>query len=131
VPLHPNQQGYQAGKSVETALHQLMVQVENVLDQQQTALGVFLDTEGAIKSTYYDSMCDALVRHEVDHTIVQWITASLEGYMAAATINGSSMRIAQARGCPQVCCGRFCGALLLMLLWPVSVRVGNTFKVTE
>jgi len=72
-PLHPNQQGYQAGKSVETALHQLMVQVENVLDQQQTALCVFLDTEGAIKSTYYDSMCDALVRHGVDHTIVQWI----------------------------------------------------------
>jgi len=130
VPLHPNQQGYQAGKSVETALHQLMVQVENVLDQQQTALGVFLDKEGAIKSTYYDSMCDAFVRHGVDHTIAQWTTASLEGYMATVTINGSSMRIAVARGCLQVCCGRFCDALL-MLLWPVSVRVGYIFKVTE
>jgi hypothetical protein len=43
VPLHLNQQGYQAGKSVETALHLLMVWVENVLDQQETALGVFLD----------------------------------------------------------------------------------------
>jgi hypothetical protein len=45
VPLHPNQQGYQAGKSVETALQQLMLQVEKVLDQQETALGVFLDTK--------------------------------------------------------------------------------------
>jgi hypothetical protein len=36
--LHPNQHANQAGKSVDTALHQLMVQVERVLDQQETAL---------------------------------------------------------------------------------------------
>jgi hypothetical protein len=40
-PLHPNQHAYQAGKSVETALHQLIVRVEKVLDQQEIALGVF------------------------------------------------------------------------------------------
>ena len=28
MPLHPNQHAYQAGKSVETVLHQLVVQVE-------------------------------------------------------------------------------------------------------
>jgi hypothetical protein len=27
TPLHPNQQAYQAGKSIETALHQLVVRV--------------------------------------------------------------------------------------------------------
>jgi hypothetical protein len=116
VPLHPNQQGYQAGKSVETALLQLMVRVEKVLDQQETALGVCLDIGGAFNSTSYDSMCDALVRHGVDHTIVLWIRATLEGCMAAATLSGSSMRIAVSRGYQQVCCGRFCGALFLMLL---------------
>jgi hypothetical protein len=43
VPLHPNQHVYQAGKSVETALHQLMVQVVKALDQQETdSLGCFL-----------------------------------------------------------------------------------------
>jgi len=114
VPIHPNQQGYQAGKSVETALLQLMVWVEKVLDQQETALGVFLDIEGAINSTSYDSMCDALVRHGVNHTIVQWIRATLEGFMVAVTLNDSSMRIVVSRGCPQVCCGRFCGAPLLI-----------------
>jgi len=46
VPLHPNEQAYQTGKSVETALHQLVVQVEKVPDQQETALGVFLGVEG-------------------------------------------------------------------------------------
>jgi hypothetical protein len=33
VPLHPNQHAYQAGKSVETALHQLAVWAEKALDQ--------------------------------------------------------------------------------------------------
>ena len=50
-PLHPNQHAYQAGKSVETALHQLVVRV----DQQEIALGVFLDIEGAFDNTCYDS----------------------------------------------------------------------------
>jgi hypothetical protein len=47
-PLHPNQHAYWAGKSVETALHQLVVQVEKALDQQEIALGVFLDIKGAL-----------------------------------------------------------------------------------
>jgi hypothetical protein len=34
-PLHPNQHAYQSGKSVETALHQLVVRVEKALDQQE------------------------------------------------------------------------------------------------
>jgi hypothetical protein len=49
-PLHPNQHAYQAGKSVETALHQLVVRVEKALDQQEIALGVFLDIEGAFST---------------------------------------------------------------------------------
>jgi len=50
-PLHPNHHAYQAGKSVETALHQLVVWVEKAHDQQETALGVFLDIEGAFNNT--------------------------------------------------------------------------------
>jgi hypothetical protein len=51
MPLHPNQHAYQAGKSVKTTLRQLVVWVENVLDQQETALDVFLDIEGAFSNT--------------------------------------------------------------------------------
>ena len=40
MPLNPNQHAYQAGKWVETALHQLVVRDEKALDQQETALGV-------------------------------------------------------------------------------------------
>jgi len=79
-----------------------MVRVEKVLDQQETALGVFLDIEEAFNNTSCCSMCDPHVRHGVDHTIVQWIRATLEGCMAVATLSGSSMRIAVSSGCPQV-----------------------------
>jgi len=68
--LHPNQHAYQAGKSVETALHQFVVRVEKALDQQEIALGVFLDIVRAFDYTSYDSMCSALTRHGVAQTIV-------------------------------------------------------------
>jgi hypothetical protein len=45
-PLHLNQHAYQTGKSIETALHQLTVRVEKVLDERELAMGVFLDIEG-------------------------------------------------------------------------------------
>ena len=110
VPLHPNQHAYWAGKSVETALHQLIVRVEKALDQQETVLGVFLVIEGAFNNTCYDTMCDALIRHGSNYTIVRWIRATLEGRVAVATLSGFSMRLAISRGCPQ-------GGVLSPLLW--------------
>jgi len=100
-PLHPNQHAYQAGKSVETALHQLVVWVKKALDQQEIALGVFLDIEGAFDNTSYDSMCSALTRHKVDQTIVRWIRATPEGRLATAAFGGVSRSVAVSRGCPQ------------------------------
>jgi len=59
-----------AGYLSQMAFHQLMIRVEKALDQQEIALGVFLNIEGAFNNTPYDSMCATLVRHGVDHTIV-------------------------------------------------------------
>jgi hypothetical protein len=69
MPLHPNQHAHQARKSVETALHHLVVRVEKALDQQETALGVFLVIE-EVFNTSYDSICAALAKHGVDCTII-------------------------------------------------------------
>jgi hypothetical protein len=100
---------------VETApLYQLVIRVQKALDQQETALGVFLDIEGAFNNTCYNTMCDALVRHGSDYTIVQWIWATLESCMAVATLKGFSVRLAISRGCLQ-------GGVLLPLLWCLVV----------
>jgi len=72
---------------VKTALHHLVVHVEKALDQQDITLGVFLDMEGAFNNTCYDTICDALVRHGGDYTIVRWIRATLDVRVVAATLD--------------------------------------------
>ena len=100
---------------METALHQLVVRVEKALDQQEIALGAFLDIEGAFNNTCYDTMCDALVRHGSEYTIVRRIKATLEGRVAVATLNKISLKFAISRGCPQ-------GGVLSPLLWCLVVN---------
>jgi hypothetical protein len=86
-----------------------------VLDQQEIALGAFLDIEGAFNNTCYDTMCDAVVRHGSEYTIVQWIKATLEGRVAVATLNEISLNFAISRGFPQ-------GGVLSPLLWRLVVN---------
>jgi hypothetical protein len=99
---------------VKTALLQLVVWVEKALDQQETALDVFLDIEGVCNNTFYDSVCAALFKHGVAYTIVWWIRATLEGCMAAATLGEFSKRVVVFRGCSQ-------GGVLLSLPWCLVV----------
>jgi hypothetical protein len=113
-PLHPNQHAYQAGKSTETALHQLVVRVEKVLDQKETALGVFLDIEGAFNNTSYDSISAAMARHGVNQTVIRWVRATLEGRSATAALGVASKSIGVTKGCPQ-------GGVLSPLLWSLVV----------
>ena len=75
--------------------------MEKALGQQETALSVFLDTEGAFNNTSYVSTCAALIKHGVDYTIIRWIRVTLEGPLAAATLGGSSKSVEVCRGCPQ------------------------------
>jgi hypothetical protein len=100
---------------METALHPLVVWVEKALDQQERALGVFLDTEGAFNNTCYDTMCDALVRYGSDYTIVWWIRTTLEGHVAVVTLNGFSVGLVISRGCPQ-------GGVLSPFLWCLVIN---------
>ena len=114
VPLHPNKHAYWVGKSVEMALHQLVLKVEKALDHQETALGVFVDTEGTFNNTCYDTMCDALISHGSDYTTVRWIRATLEGCIVVAAFNGLSKRLVISRGCPH-------RGVLSPLLWCLVV----------
>ena len=59
-------------------------------------------------------MCAAPFKHTVDYTIIQWIRATLEGHLAAATLSGLSKRVMVPRGCPQ-------GGVLSPLLWCLVV----------
>jgi hypothetical protein len=80
------------------------------LISRKTALEVFLDIEGAFNNTSYDSFCSALAKHGVGCTIIHWITATLKGRLATATLGGFSRSVTVARGCLQ-------GGVLSTLLW--------------
>ena len=98
-PLRPYQHAYHAGKCVETAFHQFVVQVDKSLDQQFT-LGIFLDREGAFDNISYDSMWPALANHRVHQTIVRCFRATLEGQLETAAFGGVFRRVAESRGRP-------------------------------
>ena len=77
-------------------------------------MGIFLDIEGAFNNTSCDSMCAALAKHGVDYTIIRWIRATLQGWLATTTLGGLSRRVVVSRGCPQ-------GGVLSTLLWCLLV----------
>ena len=78
-------------------------------------MGDFLCIEGAFNNTCYDAMCDALVRHGSEYTIVRWIRANLEGRVVVATLDGSSVRLAISRNYLQ-------GGVLSPILWCLVVN---------
>jgi len=59
LPIHPRH-AYQAGKSTESALHQLVGRIECALDAKEYTVGVFFDIEGAFDNTTMDSIRTAL-----------------------------------------------------------------------
>jgi hypothetical protein len=59
-------------------------------------------------------MCDTLVKHGSEYTIVQCIRATLEVRVAVATLNGLSVGLVISRDCPQ-------GGVLSPLLWCLVV----------
>jgi hypothetical protein len=60
-------------------------------------------------------MCDALVRHGSEYTIMRWIKATLEVHVVIVTVNEISVRFTISRGCPQ-------GGVLSPLLWCLVVN---------
>ena len=62
LPIHPRQHAFQAGKSNESALHQLVGRVERALDADQYALGVFFDIQGAFDNISSLSVKRALMK---------------------------------------------------------------------
>lgn len=113
-PLHPNQHAYQAGKSCETALHQLMLKVETSLKNQEIALGAFLDIEGAFDNTSFESMILAASNRGIDNTTCRWVKAMLQSRQVHATLVNETTHVSVAKGCPQ-------GGVLSPLLWDMVI----------
>jgi len=78
LPIHPRQDAFQAGKSMESALHQLVGRVERALDAGQYEVGVFLDIQDAFDNTPTVSVLKALSERKIIFAVRQWISTLLQ-----------------------------------------------------
>uniref|UniRef100_A0A6V7J6N3 Reverse transcriptase domain-containing protein n=1 Tax=Bracon brevicornis TaxID=1563983 RepID=A0A6V7J6N3_9HYME len=86
---------------METALHDLVREVEWKLPQEQSALGVFIDIEGAFDHTPFDVIRDALRRLGTTNMVTEWtysmlrtrtVTASFGATETRAVVTGAARR---------------------------------------
>lgn len=113
-PLHSNQHAYQSGKSVDTALHELVSRIERAMDSKLYTLGVFLDIEGAFDNTTFESICEGALEHGIPRTIVRWVDATLRLRNISAGPDLDRITVTVTKGCPQ-------GGVLSPLLWSLVV----------
>lgn len=58
MPVHHSQHAYQAGKSVESALHEVVSYVEKAFRQKESVFGVFIDIKGVFDNTPFEAICE-------------------------------------------------------------------------
>ena len=78
LPMHPRQHAYQAGKSTESALHQLVGRIEKALDAKEFALEIFFDIEGAFDNTPCNAVRTALEEWRIHRAVKNWIITVIQ-----------------------------------------------------
>jgi hypothetical protein len=99
--LNPMQHAFLKGKSTEIALHDLVYKIDGSLSQKEFALGFFLDVEGALNNTSFESMDDAASDHGVCSTITRWIDFMLRSRSVFVYIRRVGVHMSKRRGYPQ------------------------------
>ena len=114
TPIHKHQHAYQSGLSTESALHDVVRRIERSLSRRQSALGCFLDIQGAFDSVPVWVIEEAMTRRNFPTVIKTWIVFMLQSRRATSFLNDVQITVALSRGCPQ-------GGVLSPLLWNLVV----------
>ena len=113
-PLNSGQHAYMAGKSTETALHELVRMIEKGLDRKEYTLGVFLDIEGAFSNAPHGTIIRALQQKGVECCITKWAMQLLTGQNVVTTLGKIKLNAMVTKGVPQ-------GGVLAPLMWNLVV----------
>ncbi|XP_057333529.1 uncharacterized protein LOC130672801 [Microplitis mediator] len=115
TPVHHSQHAYQAGKSVETALHEVVSYVERAFRQKESVLGVFINIEGAFDNTPFEAICEAAERFGIEESITEWAHNMLRSRMVTTELSDTKVRARVRRGCPQ-------GGVTSPLMWLLVIN---------
>lgn len=108
--MEDRQFGFQRGRSTETALHNLVSRIEDAMESNKYALGVFIDIENAFPTVSGDGIRRALDRLNIPGQIQGWIGEMLRERTIEAQLADAIVSRKTSQGCPQ-------GGILSPLLW--------------
>ena len=109
------QHAYIKGRSVDTALHDVVSWLEIALKHKEFAVGTFLDIEGAFNNVRPEAVVKALEKFEVESNLKHLIFSLLCDRTVAAEWGGAKATRKVNRGTPQ-------GGVLSPLLWIMVVN---------
>lgn len=105
-----SQHAFQQGKSTETALHELVSQIEDTLDKKEYLIATFMDIAGAFDNITFDAIQTHLYECGLDVNVCRWIKYMLTHRSITVESHGCEVTVTATRGTPQ-------GGVLSPTLW--------------
>ena len=109
-PLSSNQHAFRKNYSCDTALSNLVDQIESGINRNKYVLSVNLDIQSAFDWVGYDAAITSMRERNISENIVRWYEQYLYNRTAFATQYGHTSSIKSRRGTPQ-------GGILSPLIW--------------
>lgn len=109
------QHAYQKGKSTETALHDVVGNIEDSISNKEFALVSFLDIEGAFNNVTTEAIVESLEAQGINHALKKWIVNMLSSRLVYSQLGNYSTCRTTRRGTPQ-------GGVISPLLWVLVVN---------
>jgi ribonuclease HI len=110
-----SQHAYCKGKSVDTALHELVRMIEKSIYTQEFCMVTFLDIEGAFNNVKTEAIMDGLSFLNVDYPTRRLINQMLVSRIITSELGESTIRRRVVRGTPQ-------GGVMSPFLWSVVMN---------
>lgn len=109
------QHAYTTGRSTETALSEIVHQIENSVLKGGHAVAVSLDCSGAFDNIKFDSASQGLRQLGVEECIISWYNHLLSNREVQVEENGEEMTFFPTRGSPQ-------GGVLSPTIWNIVMN---------
>ena len=112
-PFHKRQHAYRVGMSTESAISQVLNELEKGMEKGKYTLATFIDISSAFDRLDPIKATEALIKKGVDQTIAKWYKDYLVNRHAHITIKGAETIRKITIGCPQ-------GGVLSTILWNIA-----------
>ena len=109
-PLSDNQHAFRSGRSTETALTDMVAEVEKALSTQGFALATFLDIQGAFDNVGADAIERGMREKHLPEELVQWYSHFVRNRKMMVDHNGIKLERFLVTGTPQ-------GGVLSPVIW--------------